>query len=153
VEAFLSMRREQARLRDEVTSMSLDASTASTDPHAHLSHRNLPIASAQGTRARLPSWWAVLRTPLIVWTIAQIVHPLLGINAWQTMAGSLIVLVSIEGFARGKFLAVMGRFLLIIVAVVALYFLWHDWRIFVGTVLAAASLTILVVNLREAFRR
>ena len=109
---LLAMRREQTRLRDEAASMSLDASTASVDPHAHLSHRNLPIESATGTRARLLSWWAVLSTPLILWTLAQIVHPTAGANAWQVLVGSLVVLVSIEGFVRGKFLAVMGRFLL-----------------------------------------
>jgi hypothetical protein len=150
---LLAMRREQTRLRDEAASMELDASTASTDPHAHLSHRNLPIESAQGSRARLLSWWAVLSTPLILWTIAQIVHPTAGANAWQMLVGSLIVLVSIEGFVRGKFLAVMGRFLLIMVALIALYFFWRDWRVVVGTTLAVAAITILVVNLREAFRR
>jgi hypothetical protein len=147
------MRREQTRLRDEAAAMELDASTASLDPHAHLSHRNLPIESARGSRARLLSWWAVLSTPLILWTIAQIVHPTAGASAWQMLVGSLIVLVSIEGFVRGKFLAVMGRFLLIIVALIALYFFWRDWRVVLGTTLAVAAITILVVNLREAFRR
>ena len=150
---LLAMRREQTRLRDEAMSMELDASTASVDPHAHLSHRNLPIESAQGSRARLLSWWAVLSTPLILWTIGQIVHPTAGANAWQVLALSLVALVSIEGFVRGKFLAVMGRFLLIIVALIALYFFWHDWRVVLGTTLAVAAITILVVNLREAFRR
>ena len=133
--------------------MSLDASTATADPHAHLSHRNLPIESAKGTRARLLSWWAVLSTPLILWTLAQIIHPTPGANAWQVLVGGLVVLVSIEGFARGKFLAVMGRFLLIIVAVIALYFFWRDWRVVVGLALGVSAITILVVNLREAFRR
>ena len=75
---LLAMRREQTRLRDEAASMELDASTASLDPHAHLSHRNLPIESAQGSRARLLSWWAVLSTPLILWTLGQIIHPIRG---------------------------------------------------------------------------
>jgi hypothetical protein len=150
---LLSMRREQVRLRDEAASMSLDAATATADPHAHLSHRNRPIESAKGTRARLLSWWAVLSTPLILWTLAQIVHPTVGANAWQVLVGSLVALVSIEGLARGKFLAVMGRFLLIIVALVALYFFWHDWRVVLGVALGAAAIAILVVNLREAFRR
>ena len=66
---------------------------------------------------------------------------------------SLVALVSIEGFVRGKFLAVMGRFLLIIVALIALYFFWRDWRVVLGTTLGVAAITILVVNLREAFRR
>ena len=65
----------------------------------------------------------------------------------------LVVLVSIEGFVRGKFLAVMGRFLLIIVALIALYILWRDWRVVVGATLGVSAITVLVVNLREALRR
>jgi hypothetical protein len=133
--------------------MELDASTATLDPHAHLSHRNLPIESAQGSRARLLSWWAVLSTPLILWTLGQIIHPSVGISATDVSILGLVVLVSIEGFVRGKFLAVMGRFLLIIVALIALYFFWRDWRVVLGATLGVAAITILVVNLREAFRR
>ena len=150
---LLAMRREQTRLRDEAAAMELDASTASLDPHAHLSHRNLPIESARGSRARLLSWWAVLSTPLILWTLGQIIQPTVGISATDVSILGLVVLVSIEGFVRGKFLAVMGRFLLIIVALIALYFFWRDWRVVLGTTLAVAAITILVVNLREAFRR
>jgi hypothetical protein len=150
---LLAMRREQTRLRDEAASMELNASTASLDPHAHLSHRNLPIESAQGSRARLLSWWAVLSTPLILWTLGQIIHPSVGISATEMSILSLVVLVSIEGFVRGKFMAVIGRFLLIIVALIALYFVWRDWRVVLGTTLGVAAITILVVNLREAFRR
>jgi hypothetical protein len=149
---LLAMRREQTRLRDEAAAMERDASTASMDPHAHLSHRNLPIDSAQGSRARLLSWWAVLSTPLILWTLAQIINPTVGISATDISILGLVVLVSIEGFVRGKFLAVIGRFLLIIVALVALYYFWRDWRVVLGTTLAVAAITILVVNLREAFR-
>jgi hypothetical protein len=150
---LLSMRREQARLRDEAASISQEATDAASDPHAHLSHRNMPIETAHGTRARLLSWWAVLSTPLILWTLGQIIHPTLGASAWQTTAAGLFLLVSIEGFARGKFLAVMGRFLLLLVGLVALYYFWRDWRIVVGTTMVLAAIVLLVVNLREALRR
>jgi len=150
---LLAMRREQTRLRDEAAAMERDASTASMDPHAHLSHRNRPIESAQGSRARMLSWWAVLSTPMILWTLGQIIHPAIGISATEMSIVGLVVLVSIEGFVRGKFLAVMGRFLLIIVALIALYILWRDWRVVVGATLGVSAITVLVVNLREAFRR
>jgi hypothetical protein len=150
---LLQMRREQARLRDEAASLGLDASEASADPHAHLSHRNVPIPSATGTRARLLSWWAVLSTPLILWTLGQIINPAVGISSTEMLLVSLFTLVSIEGFARRKFLAVMGRFLLLIVALIALYYFWKDWRIVVGVTLGVAAITLLVLNLREAFRR
>jgi hypothetical protein len=150
---LLVMRREQTRLRDEAASMSRDAATSATDPHAHLSHRNTPIESATGTRARWLSWWAVLSTPLILWTLGQIIHPSVGISATEMSIVGLVVLVSIEGFARGKFLAVMGRFLLITVALIALYFVWRDWRVVLGATLGVSAITLLVVNLRETLRR
>jgi hypothetical protein len=150
---LLGMRREQARLRDEAASLESDASEAATDPHAHLTHRNTPIESASGTRARLLSWWAVLSTPMILWMLGQIVHPAVGVSATEFALWALVALVSIEGFVRGKFLAVMGRFLLITLAVVAVYFLWRDWRVVVGVTLGVSAITILVANLREAFRR
>ena len=150
---LLQMRREQTRLSDEAASLESDASEATTDPHAHLTHRNTPIESASGTRARLLSWWAVLSTPLILWMLGQIVHPAVGVSATAFAVWALVVLVSIEGFVRGKFLAVMGRFLLIALGVVAAYFLWRDWRVVVGAVLGLSAITILVANLREAFRR
>jgi hypothetical protein len=150
---LLQMRREQARLRDEAASLESDASNAATDPHAHLTHRNVPIESASGTRARLLSWWAVLSTPLILWMLAQIVNPTVGVSATAFAVWALVVLVSIEGFVRGKFLAVMGRFLLILLAIVAAYFLWRDWRVVVGVALGLSAITILVANLREAIRR
>ena len=110
----------------------------------------MPIESASGTRARLLSWWAVLSTPLILWMLAQIVNPTVGVSATAFAVWALVVLVSIEGFVRGKFLAVMSRFLLILLAVVAAYFLWRDWRVVVGVALGVSAITILVANLREA---
>jgi hypothetical protein len=150
---LLSMRREQTRLRDEAATMDATASLASLDPHAHLSHRNTPIAASSGTRRRLMSWWAVLSTPMVLWTLAQIVHPTAGASSKEMLVVGLFVLVSIEGFVRGKFLAVMARFLLLVVGLVALYYIWRDWRVVVGTGLALSAITVLVVNLREAFRR
>jgi hypothetical protein len=76
-----------------------------------------------------------------------------GVSATAFAVWALVVLVSLEGFVRGKFLAVMGRFLLIALAVGAAYFLWRDWRVVVGAVLGLSAITILVANLREAFRR
>lgn len=95
----------------------------------------------------------MLSTPLILWMLAQIVNPTVGVSATAFAVWALVVLVSIEGFVRGKFLAVMGRFLLILLAIVAAYFLWRDWRVVVGVALGLSAITILVANLREAIRR
>ena len=150
---LLELRAEEVQLLDEQDSLEQNAQAALLDPHAHLTHRNMPMQQVTSGRARLLSWWAVLSTPLILWTIAQIVDPTLGVSATATALGGLVVLVSIEGFVRGKFLAVMGRFLLIILGLVVASFIWTDWRIVLGAGLSAAAIVILFVNLREALRR
>ncbi len=150
---LLTLRAEQVQLLDEQDTLEQNAQAALLDPHAHLSHRNIPMQPVTSRRARLLSWWAVLSTPMILWTIAQIVDPTLGVSATTTALGGLVILVSIEGFVRGKFLAVMGRFLLIILGLVVAYYLWKDWRIVLGAGLSAAAIAILFVNLREALRR
>ena len=150
---LLELRAEEVLLLDEQDALEQNAQAALLDPHAHLNHRNMPMQPATGGRARLLSWWAVFSTPLILWTIGQIVDPTIGFSATQAALGGLVILVSIEGFVRGKFLAVMGRFLLIILGLVVLYYAWKDWRILLATGLSLAAITLLVVNLREALRR
>ncbi len=150
---LLELRAEEVLLLDEQDALEQNAQAALLDPHAHLNHRNMPMQPATGGRARLLSWWAVLSTPMILWTIAQIVEPTTGVSATTSALGGLVVLVSIEGFVRGKFLAVMGRFLLIILGLVVLYYAWKDWRILLAAGLSVAAITLLIVNLREALRR
>jgi hypothetical protein len=150
---LLELRAEQVQLLDEQDTLEQNAQAALLDPHAHLSHRNMPMQPVTSRRARLLSWWAVLSTPLILWTIAQIVDPTLGVSATATALSGLVILISIEGFVRGKFLAVMGRFLLIILGLVVAYYLWKDWRIVLAGIMTAAAIAILFVNLRETLRR
>lgn len=150
---LLELRAEEVLLLDEQDALEQNAQAALLDPHAHLNHRNMPMQPATGGRARLLSWWAVFSTPLILWTIGQIVDPTIGFSATQAALGGLVILVSIEGFVRGKFLAVMGRFLLIILGLVVLYYAWKDWRILLAAGLSVAAITLLIVNLREALRR
>jgi hypothetical protein len=152
---LLQLRMEQTRLRDERARMLSDAAPASgvAGPHAHLRHRRTPLERRPGFRGRLLSWWAVLSTPFILYALAVIVSPTLGVSATATALAWLVILMSIEGLVRGQFLRVMGRFLLVLLAFVALVLVWLDWRWVLYTVLMVAALVVLVANVREALRR
>lgn len=151
-EHLLNMRMEQTRLRDERASMRVDGGDA-VDPHAHLRHRRTPMEEQSRTRKNLLAGWAVLSTPLILMILASIVAPgTAGVRTEVAVAG-LVLLLAVEGFVRGHFLDVVMRVLVMIALAVGLWFLWTDWRVMLSAVLTAAAIVILVVNLKEAWRR
>lgn len=148
---LLRLRMERTRLADE-QARPVTVATEAQHPHAHLLHRRLPMEPATGLRGRLMSWWAVLSTPAILWAVGAVVSP--GAAAASDVAAVwLLVLLCAEGLVRGKLLAVLLRLLLAVAAVVLLAILWLDGRYVVTFTLFAASLVVLLVNLREALRR
>ena len=148
---LLTLRMERTRLADaQARPVTLGAEAQ--HPHAHLRHRRLPMQPATGLRGRLMSWWAVLSTPAVLWAVGAVVSP----GAWaasDVAAGWLLVLLCAEGLVRGKLLAVLLRLLVAVAVVVILAVLWFDGRYVVTFTLFAASLVVLLVNLREAMRR
>ncbi|GAA2569402.1 hypothetical protein GCM10010435_49240 [Winogradskya consettensis] len=150
---LLDLRMERTRLADEQTRNATGAAgRGEHHPHAHLLHRRVPMATATGLRGRFISWWAVISTPLVLAAVAAVVSPLFVAAPLIALIG-LLVLLSVEGLARGKFLAVLLRILLAAVAVALLVLLWFDGRYVVTFALVAAGLWVLVINLREFLRR
>jgi hypothetical protein len=151
----LDLRMEQTRLRDELARMRSTAGAPLTpaDPHAHLRHRRTPLTSISGRRNRIMSWWSVLSTPVLLYAIGQIILPSVGVSATSTFVFWVVLLLSIEGLVRGKFLAVMLRLLMAALLIVGLYYLVLDWRIVLGWTFVGAALLLLVVNLRDALKR
>jgi len=154
-EQVLGLRMEQTRLRDELARMRSTAGVPPTpaDPHAHLRHRRTPLTSISGRRNRVMSWWSVLSTPVLLYAIGQIILPTVGVSASSTFVFWVVLLLSIEGLVRGKFLAVMLRLLMAALLIVGLYYLVVDWRIVLGWTFVGAALLLLVVNLRDALKR
>ncbi|GIE88589.1 hypothetical protein [Actinoplanes regularis] len=148
---LLGLRMERTRLADEQQRMAT-AGPVVHDPHAHLLHRRLPMESATGLLGRARSWWAVLSTPLILLTLSALANPR-GIAGPKDPLVLLLVLLTVEGAVRGKLLAVLLRLLLACVAVGFLAVLWFDGRYVVTFVFFAASVLVLLVNIREAWRR
>ncbi|MDI6099527.1 hypothetical protein QLQ12_13065 [Actinoplanes sp. NEAU-A12] len=148
---LLGLRMERTRLADELH-RTTTAVPVPQHPHAHLLHRRLPLEPAKGFLGRARSWWAVLSTPLILWAIGAVVSPL-PVSGQETALALLLVLLLVEGFVRGKFLAVMLRLALACAGLGALVVFWLDGRYIVTFAFFAAALLVLLVNVREATRR
>ncbi|AEV83587.1 hypothetical protein ACWT_2854 [Actinoplanes sp. SE50] len=148
---LLALRMERTRLADEQSRMATVWPVVE-DPHAHLLHRRLPMETATGLLGRARSWWAVLSTPLILWALGAVVSPL-PIAGKQTALILLLTLLTVEGLVRQKFWAVLLRLLLAFVALLLLALLWLDGRYLVNFAFFAAALLVLLVNIREAWRR
>jgi hypothetical protein len=154
-ERVLGLRMEQTRLRDERARMQagLGAPPPESEPHAHLRRRLTPLTPIQGARNRIRSGWAVVSTPVILYAIGVIIIPTEGVSATSDAIIWLVVLLSIEGLVRGQFLAVLARMVMAAVLLVGLYYLVVDWRFVLGWVFLGAAALMLVVNLRDAFKR
>ncbi|MFI5958032.1 hypothetical protein [Cryptosporangium sp. NPDC051539] len=145
---LLGLRMERTRLADEQSRIDPNLPVPVQNPHAHLRHRRMPMESI----GRFSSWWAVFSTPLILGAVAALLWPF-GTAGPATAAAGVLLLLIVEGLARGKFLAVLLRLLLGAVAIGALALLWFDGRYVVTFALLVAVLVVLLVNLREYIRR
>jgi hypothetical protein len=65
----------------------------------------------------------------------------------------IVVLLSIEGLARGQFLAVLLRMGFVVLLALAVYLLIRDWRYVFGIAFFAAAALLLVVNVRDGLKR
>jgi hypothetical protein len=149
-----AMMLERASLTDERQRLAgPQAASDADDPHAHLSHRNLPLPPATGLRSRLLSWWAVLSTPLLLYAVAAVLHPAVGVTATATAVAWIVLLLGIESIVRHRFLAYLWRLLLVVVVVAAIGTLWQEWRLLLSWAFMAAGLVVLVAGIREALRR
>ncbi|MDP2287002.1 MAG: hypothetical protein Q8M73_00335 [Actinomycetota bacterium] len=129
----------------------LDRGVEVADPHAHLRHRRTPISAAERERGRLLSVWAIVSTPLILIILASLVWP--GEYARPSLAvGFLIIVLSVEAFARGYFLAFFARLLLLLLVINFIEVFFINWQYLTGAVLALLALVVLVVNMRDALR-
>ena len=142
-------------LRDERARMQASLGQASpvADPQAHLRHRRTPLESVMGLRSRLLAEWAVISTPVLLYGISAIIMPTIAVSASITALVWVVLLLSVEGLVRGRFLSVMGRLFLATALLVGLYYLVVDWRIVLAWTFAGAAAVLLAVNLRDALKR
>jgi hypothetical protein len=150
-----AMMLERASLTDERLRLTGPAAVPldHDDPHAHLSHRALPLDPATGLRNRLLSWWAVLSTPLLLYAVGAVLHPAVGITATATAVAWIVLLLGIEALVRRRFLAYLWRLALVTLVVAAIGSFWQEWRLLLGWGFMAAGVVVLVLSMREALRR
>ena len=153
--AVTELKLEATKLRDEKARLAGERAGrgGATDPHAHLSRRNLPLDPATGVRGRLLSWWAVLSTPLVLYAVGAVIHPAVGVSATATAVAWIVLLLAVEAGVRGHFLGFLLRLAVVVASAVGLYFLWADWRVVASWGFFAAALIVLLASIREALRR
>jgi hypothetical protein len=154
-ERLLTLRMDATRLRDERARMAASLGRPAVDPgpHAHLRHRRTPLQPLSGRRARALSIWAVISTPVLLYAIGLVFQPQVGASATAIAAFWVVVLLSIEGLVRGRFLAVLLRMLFVAGLLVATYYFITDWRYVFAWGFFGAALLLLVTNLRDAWKR
>lgn len=139
------------RLRDERLRMevALDQGVPVVGPHAHLSHRRLPIAVSERGRSRFLSAWAVVSTPIILLLIASL---FIGDNYSRPLLALwiLVIVLGVEAFARGYFLAFLGRAVIVLLIVNFLILFYGNWQIVLACTFAILAIVVLVVNVRDA---
>ena len=151
---LLKMQQTRTRLADERARLREAQRTSPPVPdvHAHLGHRNTPIAPANRKRSRMLSVWAILSTPLILFVLSRLVLPT-GQSRTMVVIVALAALLTIEAMARGYLLTFLSRAALVVGAGVLLYYGYRDWQEVLATILALTGLAVLLVNLRDAWWR
>ena len=152
---LLGLGMEATKLRDERVRMiqALNNPPVEADPHAHLRHRRTPLQPVNGVRARALSGWAVISSPVLLYAVGVVCMPSVTVNSSATAGFWIVLLLCIEGLLRAKLVSVLARMAAAAVLLVGLYYLVTDWRIVLAWLFYAAAALLLVVNLRDAWRR
>ncbi|HET8987834.1 MAG TPA: hypothetical protein VFN43_04910 [Humibacillus sp.] len=149
-----TVRMEAVHLRDERKSMerAQREGLPVASPHAHLSHRRTPITPSQRTRDRFLGFWAVISTPIVIYLVAGFFQD--DVTDRPAAAVLLIALVlGIEAFARGYFVAYLLRVIALIGVLTLLDEFAANWQVVTYWVLITAAVVVLIVNLRDVLRR
>jgi hypothetical protein len=150
---LVESRMTAVRLLDERERMerALRDGVPAVGPHAHLSHRRLPLSASARGRARLLGAWSVISTPLILLLIASLFLPQ-SFSRPAMAIGMLIAILAVEAFARGYFLAFFVRVLIVFAVANLVVAYLQNWQFVTMCVFAALAVIVLVVNIRDARR-
>jgi hypothetical protein len=141
------------RLRDERERMerAVRDGVPVVGPHAHLSHRRLPLSASTRGRSRLLGAWSVVSTPLILLLIASLFLPQSFSRPVMAIA-MLVAILAVEAFARGYFLAFMVRVLIVFAVANLVVAYLENWQFVTMCVFAGLAVIVLIVNIRDARR-
>ncbi|WP_324499305.1 hypothetical protein [Nocardioides sp.] len=151
---LLAARRRAAELRTERSRLERQLGSGPAIPHvhAHLRHRHTPIERGGRTREGFLGVWAILSTPLILWMLSRLVWPT-GTTRTTVLVVTLAMMLSLEALARGYLLAFLVRAVVIVTLGWLLVLAVEDWQEVTAYALGGLAAVVLLVNLRDAWRR
>ncbi|MGV1007258.1 MAG: hypothetical protein ACOYBY_01460 [Dermatophilaceae bacterium] len=152
---LLRLGMEATALRDERARMvrALHGPTTPVHPHAHLRTRRTPLQPVSGARARVLSGWAVISSPVLLFAAGVVCLPNFGVSSSVAAASWIVLLLCVEGLLRATLVSTLARMAVAALLLFGLYHLVIDWRVVLAALFYAAALLLLVVNLRDAWRR
>lgn len=127
------------------------------DPTGHLKTPHMPYASGAQRHNRFQYLWVALSTPLLLVSLALMLFLLDGQWTLYAMIGVVLAFAAVDSVARRKFrqylvgIAVVAVILGVLAGVVAAFV--ADWRIAVTVPVGIVVVVLLVVNVRDLFRR
>jgi hypothetical protein len=124
-------------------------------PHAHLSHRAVPLPTEPKERRRLLRIWATISTPLLFALIAVMV----GSEGFSILGSALVaflLVLGIEALSRRRLGSYLVRVALLFVVftlagVIVVAFI-ASWQVTAVVLLASLAFVFLFLNLRELRR-
>jgi hypothetical protein len=133
----------------------LDGDVVVDPPHAHLSHRALPLPRDPKERRRLLRIWATISTPLLFALMAVMVGSD-GLSILGSALVAFLVVLGIEALTRRRLASYLVRvvvlFVVFTLAGVIVAGLIASWQVTVVVLLASLALVFLFLNLRELRR-
>jgi hypothetical protein len=126
------------------------------EPHEHLSEPHVPYTPTRGPRTRFLNAWAALSTPLFILAVVGVFvvpHEPVAI----LLAAVVFLFLTMEAWARRRLLA-LGAGLLMLAGALAVVAglglaVFYGGRYVLLVPMVAIAVVLLVVNLRELFRR
>jgi hypothetical protein len=132
-----------------------DGDIVAEHPHAHLSHRPVPLTNDPKQRRRVLRIWATISTPLLFVLLALIVR-----STDRSILGSavtlFVIVLGIEALSRRRLATYLVRVALIVAFLsfggLIVAGLIASWRTTVAVLLIILATVFLVLNLRELRR-
>jgi hypothetical protein len=149
--AQLTLRRDERSRLERL----LDEKPPVPHPHAHLSHRNVPLPVDSGGRRRLMKAWATISTPMVFGLLALMALPM-GRSIFTVAGVGMFVVLTLEAIARKRLLSFLVGAVAVAVAVVVaaaiVTGLIGSWQIALAALFILLALVFLVLNLGELRR-
>jgi hypothetical protein len=149
--AHLTLHRDERRRLEQL----LDEDAPVLHPHAHLTHRNVPLPVDSGGRRRLMKVWATISTPMVFALLAMMALPM-GRSIFAVAGIGMFAVLTLEAIARKRLLSfLVGLVVLAIAVVVAaavITGLIGSWQLALAALFLLLAVVFLVLNLGELRR-